>query len=516
MISFFTLITSDYVQRTRSYSFLITLCASLAIAYTFVPEPNATYSTIRIDDYVGYYNSAWFGYVTAIMTSIFLSLIGFYLINSGIKKDINTGVGHIIAATPISNVKYLLSKALSNFLVLLSIVGAVFLMSLVLFLLYNDGYPFEPIQFIKPYLLITIPTMFLISVIAVVFEVLLGNYRMIQQVLYFVLFSILMVYTPQTEAEFSLDIFGSKIVTHKLEEKVRAITKEDVKADLSIGYVLGNVTKAAKFEFKGVDFPNLFILSRFLWLLFGVVIIAIVAPLFHRFTLRERVPKKKPQALKVYQKPQKDLHRSELPIVKKDYSILILLRLEFTLLLRRGRKWLWLINFIGMTLLVILPLLLSHQLVLPILWFLQVHRISDITTKELTNNVHYFVRTSYRPLGRVFTSQLIAAIVLMLVIASPLLARVGFQGDILQMLAIILGGILVVAIAAMLGMISKGKKFFEVIFFMVTYAYLNNISFLDYFGALEHDYEYVLQLLLLTMLAMLSVLITRRYKLINY
>ncbi len=104
----------------------------------------------------------------------------------------------------------------------------------------------------------------------------------------------------------------------------------------------------------------------------------------------------------------------------------------------------------------------------------------------------------------------------MLVIASPLLARVGFQGDILQMLAIILGGILVVAIAAMLGMISKGKKFFEVTFFMVTYANLNSIPFLDYFGALEHDYEYVLQLVLLTMLAMLSVLITRRYKLINY
>jgi len=107
MKPFLTIIKSDYLQRTRSYAFLITLCASLAIAYTFVPEPNANYSTIRIADHVGYYNSAWFGYVTAIMTSIFLSLIGFYLVNSGIKKDIETRVGQIIAATPISNFKYL-------------------------------------------------------------------------------------------------------------------------------------------------------------------------------------------------------------------------------------------------------------------------------------------------------------------------------------------------------------------------------------------------------------------------
>ena len=60
MKPFFTIVKSDYVQRTRSYAFLITLCASLAVAYTFVPEPNANYSTISIADYVGYYNSAWF------------------------------------------------------------------------------------------------------------------------------------------------------------------------------------------------------------------------------------------------------------------------------------------------------------------------------------------------------------------------------------------------------------------------------------------------------------------------
>ena len=78
MRPFLTVIILDYVTRVRSYSFLITLCISIAISYTFVPEPNANYSTIRIGEYVGYYNSAWFGYVTAIMTSIFLSLLGFY------------------------------------------------------------------------------------------------------------------------------------------------------------------------------------------------------------------------------------------------------------------------------------------------------------------------------------------------------------------------------------------------------------------------------------------------------
>ena len=72
MKSFLQIIKYDYLQRTRSYAFLITLYISLAVAYTFVPEPDANYSTIRIGDYLGVYNSAWFGYVTAIMSSIFL------------------------------------------------------------------------------------------------------------------------------------------------------------------------------------------------------------------------------------------------------------------------------------------------------------------------------------------------------------------------------------------------------------------------------------------------------------
>ena len=82
MKSFFTIIKYDYLQRTRSYAFLITLCLTLGVAYTFVPGPNANYSTIHLSNYQGFYNSDWIAYVTAIMTSSFLSLIGFYLVNN--------------------------------------------------------------------------------------------------------------------------------------------------------------------------------------------------------------------------------------------------------------------------------------------------------------------------------------------------------------------------------------------------------------------------------------------------
>ncbi len=498
MTPFLIIIKSDYLQRTRSYAFLITLCASLAIAYTFVPEPNANYSTIRIADYVGYYNSAWFGYVTSIMTSIFLSLIGFYLINSGIKKDIETKVGHIIASTPISNFKYLLSKVLSNFMLLLTIVLMVFIMSIVLFVSYNDGFSFELFQFIKPYILITIPAMFFISMLAVVFEVFFGKYSVIQNVGFFFLFSTLMVFTPKTESQFSLDIFGSKIVMHQLEETVRGITNSDTISDLSIGYVLGSEKKVKKFEFNGIDFPTSFIISRFIWILFSIMIIAIISVLFHRFDRKERMSIKKLVTTTKKQHIVKDLLLSSLPKPQINYSMFPLLKTEFLLLFRKGKKWLWIINLIGMVLLVILPIKMSHQMVLPILWFLQVSRLSDLATKETTNNVHYFAFTSFKPIGRVLVSQVLAGVVLMLLLASPLLIRLGLSLSFSGVLALIFGAIFIVMFAVLLGILSNGKKLFEVLFFMIAYANINGIVFVDYFGGFEHPKFYLIQLAVFT------------------
>ncbi|WP_379953162.1 hypothetical protein [Dokdonia sp. R78006] len=515
MAPFFNIIKLDYLQRTRSYAFLITLCASLVIAYSFVPEPNSNYSTIRISGYVGYYNAAWFGYVTAIMTSFFLSLIGFYLINSGLKKDIETKVGQIIASTSISNFKYLLAKTLSNFLILSTIVGVVFIMSIILFVLYNEGYSFELYQFIKPYLLITIPTMFLISVIAVVFEVFLGRFSVLQNIGYFFLFSALITFTPINESEFNYDLFGSKIVIHQLEEMVRELTITDENSNLSIGYILSDIDSSKKFLFNGMDFSMSFIISRFIWVVLGFIIIAIISPFFHRFNMRKLKSTKKLNNFTENEISSKNINLLKLPKAQINYSILPLIKTELILLFRKGKKWLWLINLLGMLLLVVLPLKVSHQIVLPVLWFLQVSRLSDLTSKEITNNLSHFVFTSYKPLGRLLLSQVSAAVILMLLLAFPLIIRLGLLINFEGMLAIIFGGVIVVMVAALLGIISKGKKLFEVLFFMITYANINLVLFVDYFGALKHHKLYVIQLAVLGFLLLCASLLIKKNQLEN-
>lgn len=510
MNSFVTIIKSDYLQRTRSNAFLITLCASLAIAYTFVPEPNANYSTIRIGDYIGFYNSAWFGYVTAIMTSVFLSLIGFYLINSGIKMDVNTKVGQIIAATKIKNFTYLLAKALSNFLVLLTIVLIILTMSIVLFFLYNEGYPFELYQFFKPYAIITIPALFSVSILAIIFEVFLGKYSIIQNVGFFFIFSFLMVFTPKSESQFSLDIFGNKIVIHQLEVRVKNITGADKDSDLAIGYILGNVTKANKFEFKGIEFPNLFIISRIAWIAFGILLLFIISPFFHRFNVKERVSIKKTRLDVIEHSNIREIDLLKLPLLKIDYGIFTLVKTELILLFRKGKKWLWLLNILGMVLLAVLPLKIAHQMVLPILWFLQVNRISDLTTKEVFNNTHYFTFSSYKPLKRILTSQMLAGFILTLCLVIPLIIRLAIEMNFTAIYTVFFGALFIVVLAATFGIITKGNKFFEVLFFMITYANINGISFVDYFGGINSGVIYLVKIILITITLIILAFLIRK------
>ncbi|MFK7814452.1 MAG: hypothetical protein AB8B59_18295 [Maribacter sp.] len=497
MKSFFSIIKYDYLQRTRSYAFLITLCASLAIGFTFVPEPTANYSTIRISEYIGFYNSAWFGYVTAIMTSVFLSLIGFYLVNSGIKADVDTKVGQIVASTPVKNLIYLFGKLTSNFMVLLTIVFFVFLMSITLFFLYNDGYPFELLQFVKPYLFITIPAIFFIAALAVIFEVLIPKYTIVQNIAFFFLFAALAIVNLPEDSSFTMDVYGSKIVTSQMVEAVKGIDGSDGNSGLNIGYVIGNFKDTKRFQFEGVNFPTPFIISRVLWILFGIGLVALISPFFHRFGQKRWLPVKAVGEEIIHKEIRRnEIILSALPDAQTNYGILPFIKTEMLLLIRHGKKWLWIINLIGMALLALLPINIAHQFVLPILWFLQVGRLSELNTKEITYNVHYLAFTSYKPMGRLLLSQIVSGVMLLLVLAMPLIFRYAFLGDFITIVSIIFGGVFVIMLTSVLGILTKGKKLFEILFFMVTYANLNGIAFLDYFGGMPHNSWYLAKLII--------------------
>lgn len=503
MNNYKSIIKGDYRQRTRSYAFLVTLAISLYLAYTFVPAPGAAYTTVKIGKYVGEYNTAWIGYVTAMMTSIFLALLGFYLVNNTIKNDKDTEVGMIIATTQVSNFKYLFAKVLSNFLVLLTIAGLVSIMGIILVFVRSNGAPFNIVQFVLPYMLTTLPCIFFISSLAVLAEVFLGKWPMLQYIGFFGLFGIITANVLQgagTTAKIMIDPFGVKMIMTGMENLVRQ--QYDANAIVgSVGFNFSSKQEVKTFLFEGVSWPVLYILSRLLWICISISAIVISSKFFHRFDVSKKIKGRKKKIIITEnigaRHVMQEIKLSALPSIQTDYSILPFIKTELLMLFRKGPKWFWLVNIGGMIVMIFVPIKIAHQFILPVLWFLQVGRWSDLGTKEKTNRIHYFTYAAYQPLKRLLTSQIIAGIVIAVALALPLMIRYIIAGDVMPVLLIFTGAAFIVSLAVCVGVLSGGKKLFEILFFAITYLNLNLFPITDYFGALSSNIRFALTMLLI-------------------
>ncbi|MFA6087365.1 hypothetical protein [Mucilaginibacter sp.] len=518
----YSIIKADYLQRTRSYAFLITLAITIFAAYSFVPLPTASYTTLNMPGYKGIYNSAWVGYVSAIMTTVMLSLYGFFLVNGGIKKDIDTGVGFIVATTSITNFGYLLSKMLSNFLVLLTIMGVTFVVSIVMFFVRTTGYPFHIADFALPYLLFALPALLTISSLAVVFEVFLGNKTVLQYITFVFLFGAITANVntqPNNTVAVLMDPYGLRTMTNSIKNKVNTQYHTHIK-EVSFGFIFNHKQSFKTFEWNGITFTRVFLLSRILWLGIALALAYLSSFFFHRFDLKQSVRKKKKdkvvfdiQAHTPAFAPQ-GISRSLLPPIITDYSILPFIKTELLLLMRKGSKWVWLVIaglWIGT---IFAPLNIAHTYMLPVLLFLQVTRWSEIATKEKTNRLHYFTYSSYKPLLRMLPAQILAGVLLAFALALPVIARYAFALDIYAIINIINGCVLIVLLAVCLGIISGGKKLYEIIFFLLTYAITQKVPVADYLGTIKpsNSINYIAVILIFNILLTLVSFTVRNYQ----
>ncbi|HEU5227579.1 MAG TPA: hypothetical protein VFU49_07170, partial [Ktedonobacteraceae bacterium] len=122
--SVYHLLKADYLERVRRSAFLIILGIVVFAGYFYTPAANAGYKSISfsMDNsniwYRGVYNSAWMGTQIAIWATLWLVGVGFFLVRNAVERDVQTGVGQIIATTPLTKLSYILGKVLSNLAVL--------------------------------------------------------------------------------------------------------------------------------------------------------------------------------------------------------------------------------------------------------------------------------------------------------------------------------------------------------------------------------------------------------------
>ncbi len=490
----YKIVKASYLQHIRSYSFLITLGLSLYAAYAFIPSPDAGYTTIRFGNHVGNYNSSWIGYVTAIMSSAFLSLFGYFLVSGGIKKDIDLKLGQLISATRIKNYQYLLSKVFSNFLVLLTIVLVIFIMSILLEFTYGTGSNINILEHGIPYLNITIPAIFFVSSLAVLIEVFFQKKRIIQHLIFLTIFFSLLFVVSKNEKTKNIELFGIDYTTTLMQDQIQEKTNA-TRTDFSIGFIKKE-NKTGKqivyVDFNGVSFSNAFLISRFLWILLGIVSIVGAAFFFHRFNISHSKPVSRTQDTLSIPKSARLQLTPWIQHTDTVFNIIPILRIELLMLLRKGSGWINILSIGLMISLTFAPIHIAHTYLLPILWFFQVVRWSDLVTKDNEYRTFYFTNSSYKPLDRIFTGRALAGICLAISLAAPLLIRTLIIGDLKSFLSIILGAFFIISLSTFLGVLTKSSKLFEIAFLFITYFNINLISYTDYYGGIDSRLQHII------------------------
>jgi hypothetical protein len=157
---------ADLLDRTRRYSYLVTLAGTLYFGYLV----SAGYVRLTIHGQRGVFNSAWVGTLMAVTVGSLLPLVGFYLVKNSVDRDRRTGVGEILAATPVPNAVYTLSKALSNFVLLASIPALLAIGAAITQLLAHEESHVEVASLLTPMVLLALPPVAITAALAVLFE----------------------------------------------------------------------------------------------------------------------------------------------------------------------------------------------------------------------------------------------------------------------------------------------------------------------------------------------------------
>jgi hypothetical protein len=281
------MVRADFLERSRRYSFLVTLASALYLAYAVATEK---VWIVVGNGYRGVYNSAWIGALMAICCSTFLSLVGFYIVKNSVQRDVDTRVGQILAATPMRKDFYTLAKTVSNFAVLACMVIVLMLAAVVMQRLLAEPNSFSLWKLWAPFLLLALPTMLITGSIAVLFETLPVLRGGVGNVIYFFLWT----------ASLALGIngvddpSGLRLMYSGTREALRGIDPK-VQEQFAFSLTIGGERAVRTFLWSGIEWTNRVLLWRLIWIAAAVAIAMLASVFFHRFDparslLRRRVP----------------------------------------------------------------------------------------------------------------------------------------------------------------------------------------------------------------------------------
>jgi hypothetical protein len=513
----FAIARADFIERVRRYSFLLTLLFAVGLGYAAASGR----ITLHLGDYRGVYTSAWIGALVAIVTTCFVSLVGFYIVKNAIDRDRQTGVGQILAATPLSKVSYALGKFLSNLAVLSSMVLVLAAAAVAMQFFAAEDPHLDTVALLAPFIVIALPAMALIAALALLFETLpflrggLGN------VAWFFVWSILGIGLPEITGTHWLDPMGIMTVADSMIEGAKA-NIPGYKDSFSLTIANAPAKIVDTFRWQGVPWTGQLILLRFGWMLAAVAIVLLAAMFFDRFDpvslfFPSARKSKKVSAMRAAEQVAAGaaasgnstaaVHLTPLTSAVRSDAFGRILAAELRLALK-GLRWWWYAVAAGLLIAQFAsPLAISRGPLLGVAWIWPVMVWSAMGSRES----HFGTQSLLFSCAKILPRQLVACFLAGLTVAILAGAGAGVRlllaRNLTGLFAWTAGALFLPALALALGTLSGTGKPFEGLLTAIWYVGpMNHTPGLDFTGTASgpHTVSYALTYLAITAALLVS------------
>lgn len=509
------LAAGDFAERSRTYAFVVTLLVMVWATNVFIPPLDSNYTTVSIHGHRGVYNSHWLGAQLAVLLNSFFGLIGFYLVKSAVDRDRKTGVGQLLAAAPLSRAGYMLSKWLSNFLVLASMLAVVAVCTALLQVVRGEDTAVNPLALLAPLVLLTLPLFALVAAIAVLFEALpllrggLGN------IAYFFLWAFGGLMTSiegRGPLEPRNDVMGIGVITPSMVRAAqRAFPAENITGEqMNVGLNIGRRGDAplVLYPFDGIEWTPEIVLGRVAWFAVAIAIAAVAAACFDRFGgesasagaraglggMARRVwfgagakgdAPGAPTAAAAAAPPMFDPRRLAAVPPAWRFDLFALVRAEL-LVAFKGYPRIWFLGAIGLAIASLAaPLEGVKQGVAPMLAIWPMLLWSALGIREARHGTSDLLFSSPRPLSRQLPATWLSGVAVGLLTGGAYGLRLLLSGDPLGAATWLAGIAFVPALALACGVLTGNARLFEGLYMAFWYvAALNHVPEMDYTGAM--------------------------------
>jgi ABC-type transport system involved in multi-copper enzyme maturation permease subunit len=476
---------ADFLERVRRYSFLVMLGLVILLGY----QTAIGNVRLQLGQYRGEFNSAWIAGMMSIIITFFLGWFGFYLVKGSVARDRETGVGQIMATTPMSRPAYMLGKWISNFAVLMAMVLILMIIGLIIQLISGESSRLDLGVYLTPFLYIVMPLMALVAALAVLFEVIPFLSGGFGNILYFFAFVMIIPFTMETiQTHPALEPLGMALLKEDMAQEVL-----QVYPDYDGSFMLGGLDTPIEgtFTWTGIDWTRPVVATRLGYIGLAVLVTLTGSLFFDRFDPSRRKPRRRkgsastetPEPVSVSE-PLPAVQLTPLNRTANQFRFARVLLAELKLMVK-GQYWWWYLGAAGLIIASLVnPVEVTRQYVLPLAWIWPILLISSIGNREARVNMQQIAFSSASPLWRQLPAQWLACFIVILIMGSGAALKFIIGGDTVGLLAFLSGALFIPSLALALGVWSGSSKPFEIVYVSLWYlGPLNKVPGLDFIGA---------------------------------